>query len=96
MMPMEDYSSMYVDKTKAIADNEIPDGIKSVVLKEIRTLQKQYSQVRVDPIFPDIPPDKTDHIWNQFVNTEVAQKRIKVIKLSNEVIHRNSNSIAED
>ena len=84
---MENYSAMPVAKTEALTDNEIPDGNNSVVLKEIRTLQRQYAQVRVDPILPDILPDRTHHIWNQFGNTEVAQKGIKVIRPSKKVIH---------
>ena len=47
------------------------------------------------PILRDIPPGSTDRIWNQVVNTEVAQKIIKVIEPSKEVIHKYSNSTAE-
>ena len=43
MMLMKDYSYMSDDKTKALTDNEIPDSINSVVLKEIQTLQRQYA-----------------------------------------------------
>ena len=73
MIPRRDCSYMPDDK-KALTDNEIPDGINSIVLKEIHTLQRQYTQVREDRIVPDILPSSTDHIWNQVVNTEVAQQ----------------------
>ena len=59
-MPMQDYSYMPDDKTKALTDNEIPDGIYFVVVKEIQKIQRQYAQVREYPILPDILSDSTE------------------------------------
>ena len=51
MMMMKDYSYMPDDKTKALTDNEIPDGINSVVLKESRHFRDNMPKLESIPVY---------------------------------------------